>query len=161
MSSDPGKRESKNGLWPTVRKTPRLRARTQSGTKSKYPSLSISPYTVQTEWYDSLQWFISGENTILWQPPLYSLEDNCTCTYWALQGWTKITFPDSVNMRQNDCFLCTKCRQENTFVSPNIPTTWEGYFSPALYLPSPLSALGSSHKKSTKGYEPDRAGFLS
>ena len=51
----------------------------------------------------------------------------------AIQGWTKITFPGSVNVRWNNCVLCTCCRQENATVSPHIHKTWEGYFSPALY----------------------------
>ena len=50
-----------------------------------------------------------------------------------LQGWPKITFPGSVNMVWNNLVPCTCCRQKNATVSPHILTTWEGYFSPALY----------------------------
>ena len=50
----------------------------------------------------------------------------------CLQGWTKITFPGSVNMRGKNCVLCTCCRPENATVSPHSHKTWEGYFSPAL-----------------------------
>lgn len=59
----------------------------------------------------------------------------------TLQGWTKITFPGSVNMRWNNCVICTCCRQENATISPHIHTTCEGYFSPALYVITWASAL--------------------
>ena len=50
-----------------------------------------------------------------------------------IQGWTKITFPVSVNMRWNNCAFLPATGVENAIFSPRIQRTWEGYFSPALY----------------------------
>ena len=51
----------------------------------------------------------------------------------VVQGWTKITFPDCVNMRWNICVLLTATGAESAIISPLIHRTWEFYFSPALY----------------------------
>ena len=47
----------------------------------------------------------------------------------VVQGWAKVQFPVSVNMRRKNCVLL----QENANFSSHIHRTWELYLSPSLY----------------------------
>ena len=51
----------------------------------------------------------------------------------SVQGWAKITFPGCVNMKGNNCGFLPATGAKKAIVSHHIHTTWEGFFSAALY----------------------------
>ena len=63
------------------------------------------------------------------------------CWAGSAQGLTNITFPGSVNMSWNSCIFCTCRRQEKRKPNCFTFTTWEGWFSPALYSTHPKDSL--------------------